>query len=203
MHLRPYPRFTAAEYLALDDASHRKHEFIGGEIIPHGEPDGPLVRGRTIPKALDGGRHHAITANLLIALGLRLRGQPHRVFTGDQRLGFEDSTERLYPDLVVATAPFEFKDRDLLNPRLVVEVVSPVSEDYDGGVKLRRYRTIASVTDVLLVEQDTRRVEHHRRVAAETWMMQPVTEGAVSVESLGVELPLDEIYVDLDGLPTG
>lgn len=188
MHARARPHYTEAEYLALEDASDRKHEFIDGEII-----------------AMAGGsaRHNAISLNVGGALTARLKGRPCRAFSSDQRVATAAGGDYVYPDIVVGCPPFDLDGATLRNPRLVVEVTSPSTRQHDQSTKLRIYQSIASVTDVLLVEQDTQRVEHHRRVGAETWMMQPVTEGAVTLTGLEVELPLDEIYADLDGLPTG
>ncbi|MEZ4431063.1 MAG: Uma2 family endonuclease [bacterium] len=86
-------------------------------------------------------------------------------------------------------------------PRLVVEVLSPGTEGHDRNRKWPLYQSIAALTDVLLVEQATRRVQHHRRVGPNEWLVRFVTAGEVALESLELSLPIDEIYSGVDELP--
>lgn len=181
MQARTRMIFSAAEYRALDDASDDKNEFIDGRIIAMagGSPD-----------------HNAIVVNISAELraGLRRCGGGCRVFSSDQRVQITASGNCVYPDVTVACPPAHFDGQTLLNPRVIVEVLSPSTADYDQGEKLARYLTLPSVTDVLLVSQDTRRVEHHRRAGPGASSREVVTAGAIKIDALGVEVPLDEIY---------
>ena len=88
----------------------------------------------------------------------------------------------------------------LTNPRIIVEVLSKATENYDRGEKFVRYRDIASFEDYLLVSQTEMLVEHHHKEAPGVWMMREHRGGdqAIGFESLGIELPLSEIYLDVD-----
>lgn len=188
MHARTRTQFTAAEYLALDDASEWKNELIDGRIL-----------------AMAGGSraHSLIAMNISAELRAALKGcgRPCEVYTSDRRVQLASSDSFVYPDASVACPPVEFDGHSLLNPRVIIEVLSPSTEDYDRGEKLARYLAIPSVTDVLLIAQDARRVEHHRRAGPGGSSKEVVTSGVIAIESLGVEVALDEIYylVDLPG----
>lgn len=189
MYARAQAFYTEAEYLALEAASDRKHEFIDGEII-----------------AMAGGSpaHNVICANIIIGIGRRLLGRPCRVVTSDQRVCVEESGTYVYPDVAVVCPPFETREDSpstFVAPRLVVEVLSPGTEGHDRNRKWPLYQSVASLHDVLLVEQSTRRVQHHRRVGPSEWLVRFVTEGEVTIEGLEVTLPLDEIYAGVDDLP--
>lgn len=190
MYARAQAFFTEAEYLALEAASDRKHEFIDGEII-----------------AMAGGSpaHNVICANIIIGIGRRLLGRPCRVVTSDQRLCVDDEGGTyVYPDVMVVCPPFATREGSpttFIAPRVVVEVLSPGTEGHDRNRKWPLYQSIAALTDVLLVEQSTRRVQHHRRVGPDEWLVRFVTAGEVAFESLEVSLPIDEIYSGVDELP--
>lgn len=187
MHPRARTRFTVAEYLAVDAVSDQKNEYVDGYIL--GRP----VTGRA---------HNLITANICVALGAALRGERRwEVYGCEQRVGDAGRGWFAYPDGVVACAPVAFDGHTLLDPRVVVEVLSPGTAAYDRGDKLRGYLALPSVSDVLLVAEDARRVAHHRRVGAGAASAVEVTAGGVAIGSLGVEVALGEIYrgVELPG----
>lgn len=171
-------RATQAEYFALDDASARRRELIDGRII--------ALPAETLA-------HGLVSANLTAALGVRLKGRRCRSFGGGWRVAVEGTGDLVFADAVVACPPYDLDARAIATPRLVAEVVSPASHGHDLGVKAPLYRSIGSLTDLLLVELRARRVVHHRRVGG-GWSERGVTEGAVSLASLEIELPLDEIY---------
>lgn len=181
---------TVHEYLQANRTWEIKHEWVDGELWA---------------KAGGSMRHNAVTMNIGIALGLRLRGRPCRPTTSDQRVRVDDDTY-LYPDVTVVCGLFQAYEGDshsLINPRVVVEVLSPSTREYDIGKNVERYFQVDSVSDVLLVDPDQSHVIHHARTS-EGWLRRDIREGAVRITGIeGVELPLDEVYADLDGIPAG
>lgn len=196
MNDRARMRFTEAEYLGLSAASERKFEFIDGEIILFGS-GGAVGERRSLA-------HNLITVNIAAGLHARLRGRPCKVFSSDQRLCVDDSGAYVYPDVTVVCPPFATREGSpttFIAPRLVVEVLSSGTEGHDRNRKWPLYQAIESLCDVLLVEQATRRVQHHRRVGPNEWLVRWVTDGEVAIESLEVALSIDEIYSGVEGLP--
>lgn len=178
MHARAYRPYTEAEYFALEEESELRHEFIDGQIY--------AMAGGT-------GAHSLISANVVGVLHALLRGKPCRPFTADRRIEIEATGDYVFPDAVVICPPFDLAKLSTSTPRVVVEVLSPSTRKRDLSLKLPLYRSIATLTDALFIEPKTRRVVHHRRVGGE-WSERVVTEGAVPLASLEIELPLDEIY---------
>lgn len=180
-------RMTEAEYLAFDLAQEGKHEFVNGDVVAMSgaSPD-----------------HDTVFGNLYLALGNRLRGGPCRVRGPDLRVRLDETGMYAYPDLVVVCGKPEFTDtrpETLLNPRVVVEVLSESTEDYDRGAKAAHYRHRASVDAVVLVDSRRRFVELQTRNADGTWTLAERTAGEVPLVALGVSLPLDELY---EGVPS-
>jgi Uma2 family endonuclease len=174
----------ADEYLERERQRDAKHELVHGVEI--------AMAGAT-PK------HNAIAMNLGAALKQRLRGRRCLVFPSDQRVHVEATGLFTYPDLTVVcdTPRFHPNGRDtLVNPRLVVEVLSSSTEAYDRGAKFAHYQSIASLEEYVLVSQTDERVEHYRRLETGQWLL-TVSEGADAVlvlPGLGCEIPLAEIY---------
>jgi Uma2 family endonuclease len=175
---------TADEYLERERPRDEKHELVHGVEI-----------------AMAGGtpRHNVIAMNLGAALKQRLRGRRCLVFPSDQRVHVEATGLFTYPDLtVVCDRPrFHPNGRDtLVNPRLVVEVLSSSTEAYDRGAKFAHYQSIASLEEYVLVSQTPERVEHYRRLETGQWLLTVSEgEGAVLVlPGLGCDVPLAEIY---------
>ena len=170
--------FTPEEYIALERKAEYKSEYFDGHII-----------------AMSGASraHNRITLDISTELNLRLRGKDCEVFSSDMRVRAGDSDAYFYPDAVVVCGKQEFEDNvldTLLNPILVVEVLSP-----DRSEKFTRYKHIASLQEYLLVSQDSVRVEHHRRHVAQ-WMLSHyrALEEVLLLPSIGCELSLRDIY---------
>jgi Uma2 family endonuclease len=149
-------------------------------------------------------RHNRIAGNIYRRLDVALDATACQVWNADQRVRVDETGTYVYPDVSVACGESRFtteRPASLLNPMVVVEVISPSTEDHDRGAKLAHYRRMASVREVLLVETNTRRAELYRRLEDGRWLIIDVTEGDVHVESLDVRLALDEIYAKTEGLP--
>lgn len=183
-------RYSEGEYLASELASDEKHEFRDGRIV-----------------AMSGARfrHNLIATNTARALGNRLGSKGCMVVQSDQRVHVPATKLYTYPDVVVVCGRPEIHARDgmsLLNPRLLVEVLSPSSEAYDRGAKFDHYRRIPSLIEYVLVWQAERRVEHRLRVEVGQWLLtETAGDGTVKLPGLGVELSLGEIYEGVDQLP--
>jgi len=173
--------YTYAEYLALEEESSVRHEFLDGEIyaMAGGSPD------------------HAALAAAVIGL---VRGQLPpgcRVFTSDLRVRIAATGLTTYPDAAVICGSTERSSEDSLavtNPLLLVEVTSPSTEEYDRGEKLRHYKGLPSLREVLIVSHRTPELTLHRREDAgwETTTSGPA--GALTLASVGARLDVDEVY---------
>lgn len=176
---------TEAEYLALDREAEMKSEFYNGEML-----------------AMAGGtyEHSLIGSNLVRELGARLKGGPCQVHGSDLRLKSEATGLYTYADVTVVCGEPRFLDdrRDtLLNPTLVIEVLSSSTEAYDRGRKFYHYSDIESVREYLLVAQDCIMVERfQRREPEEEWLFTAYRQvgSSVALDSVGCEVPLVEIY---------
>ena len=175
--------FSFEAYLELEEISPVKHEFLAGQVwaMAGGTPD-----------------HAAISVNVSTLLSTSLRGRPCRVYSSDLRVRVLATGLGTYPDVTVVCGRPEFdgedrKQQTVTNPRLIVEVLSPSTANYDRGEKLSHYQQIASLDELLLVAHDEQRVDVWRRTA-EGWTLQSITTASVELHSLGVELPLSEIY---------
>jgi Uma2 family endonuclease len=179
-------RFTEDEYLERERRSETKHELIHGEIV--------AMSGATL-------KHNAIAANVITALKARLKGRGCFVLGSDQRVHVAASGLYTYPDVtVVCDKPkFHPKDKDtLLNPRVLIEILSSSTEAYDRGAKFAHYRSILSLEEYVLVAQNGQRVECFRRIEAGEWLL-TLREGdgaVLPLRGLGCEIPLAEIYED-------
>jgi Uma2 family endonuclease len=178
---------TADEYLERERERETKHELVDGVEV---------ARAGGSPK------HDAIAGNVIIALGMRLRGRC-LVFPSDQRVHVEATGLFTYPDVtVVCGAPkLHPNGRDtLLNPRVLVEVLSTSTEAYDRGAKFAHYQSIGSLEEYVLVSQAEKRVEHFRRLETGQWLL-TVAEGqeaTLVLPALGCEVGLAEIYEGIE-----
>ena len=179
-------RYTFVEYLDLEELSPVKHEFIDGHVW-----------------AMAGGSpaHAAIAVNVASALREQLKGRPCRVFSSDLRVRVRETGLSTYPDVTVVcdeleTDPDDPRGYTVVNPTLVVEVLSPSTEDYDRGEKLAHYKRIAGLREIVLVAHDVRRIEVWRR-DAQTWTLDVTsTDGTAALQSVGATLALADVFDD-------
>ncbi len=178
--------FSFPEYVLLEQMSTVKHEYLEGEVwaMAGGTPE-----------------HAAIAANVIRLLGERLRGKRCRVFTSDLRIRVRETGLGTYPDASVICDEVELDPEDpkghtAVNPILLVEVLSPSTQDYDAGEKLEHYRRIPSLREILLVSHERRQVTLWSREGG-AWTSRAAGEGErVELTGLGCELSVDEIYFD-------
>jgi len=180
---------TVEEYLEHTRTSSVKYEWVNGQAW-----------------AMTGGRlrHQAVATNVVIALGVRLKGRPCRPVNSDQRVYVEQTDNFYYPDASVICGPFQRAEPDphsIVNPTCIVEVLSPSTRNYDLGGKFEDYRLIPTLRDALFIDPHDRRVIHLARTD-QGWLRRDLTQGAVVLTGLdGLALPLDEIYADLEDVP--
>jgi Uma2 family endonuclease len=179
---------TEDEYFERERLSEAKHELLHGVIL--------AMAGASR-------EHNAIAGNIVRALGVLLKERRCLVFPSDQRVHVEATGLFTYPDVTVACEELRFhpKQRDtLLNPRVIVEVLSDSTEGYDRGAKFAHYRTIPSLLEYVIVSQREHRIEHYRRLDTDQWVLTAYEgDGAVvALPALGCELPLVEVYAKLD-----
>lgn len=182
---RPAEQFIPpADYLALERKAETKSEYLNGHIY-----------------AMSGAsrNHNRITINLAAMLHSRLKGKPCEPFSSDMRVKVNPTGLYTYPDLVVACGASRFDDQQLdtlLNPTVIIEVLSDSTAAYDRGDKFAHYRTLESLTDYLLVAQDKPRIEHFSRQQNGQWLYS-ATDGlsaTVEIATIGCVLPLAEVY---------
>lgn len=179
-------RYTYGEYLYLEERSTVEHEFVDGQVLamPPVTPD-----------------EAALAANMIALLADRLRGRPCRVLTSDVRIRVAATGLATYPDASAVCGeqvadPDDPKGNTLVNPTVIVEVLSPSTEAYDRGEKLGHYKQIPSLQEILHIAQEEQRVEQWRR-EGDHWTLE-VSHGneAAALPSLGVELPMSDVYRD-------
>jgi Uma2 family endonuclease len=138
MSAAPKRKLTAAEYLAIEREAPLKSEFYNGEMF--------AMAGASR-------EHNAIKDNLIIEAGSRLKGRRCRTFSSDQRVQLTPTGMFVYPDIVLVCDPPQYSelDRDsLVNPDVVVEVLSPSTEGYDRGFKFAQYQLLPSIREYVL-----------------------------------------------------
>ncbi len=172
------------EYLARERRAAYRSEFYRGEMF--------AMAGATW-------EHTLIKDNLAAEARNRLKGGPCQVVTSDLRVRVDATGLYTYPDLVVVCEPPQFEDDvhdTLLNPRVIVEVLSDSTEKYDRGAKFGHYRQLPSVLEYVLVAQDRPLVERYVRQADDAWLLTAFSDLTETFEfgSVAVSIPLEEIY---------
>lgn len=179
--------FSFAEYVELEEVAGVRHEFLDGQVW-----------------AMSGGspEHAGVACNVIAMLVTALRGRPCRVYSADLRVRSFATGLGTYADVTVICGTVEYDPEDrrghtALNPRVIVEVLSPSTEAYDRGEKFAHYQQIPSLHEVLFVAHDRREVEVVRREADGSWSRHVAVAGACArLASLGCDLLVDEIYRD-------
>lgn len=180
-------RFSFGQYLMLEEDSGIKHEFLEGQVW-----------------AMSGGtpEHAAVAGNVLTLLNVQLAGKKCRVFTSDLRIRVVATGLGTYPDVSVvcgrlALDPEDAKRHTVVNPRILVEVLSPSTEVYDRGEKLRQYQQVPSVDEIVLVAHDRPEIEVVRREADGTWSRHVARAGeSARLLSIDCDLPVSEVFRD-------
>ncbi|MDX1945622.1 MAG: Uma2 family endonuclease [Pirellulaceae bacterium] len=187
----PVKRLTEQEYLTRERKAPFKSEFYRGEMF--------AMAGATR-------EHNVIATNISRGLGNQLTGKRCDVYQSDMKVRVAATGRFTYPDVVVACQPRQFADEQkdvLLNPTLLVEVLSDSTAGYDRGEKATDYRELPSLHEFLLVSQDQALVEHYIRQTPDTWQITRIVglESTVELASIGCRLILAEIYAEVEFPP--
>ena len=184
-------RLTEAEYLELERAALCKSEFYQGEMF-----------------AMSGGKpqHSLIATNLAREFGNRLRDRTCVAYNTDLRLKIEATGLYTYPDLSVICGPLRFAegtDDTVVNPTVIVEVLSDSTEGYDRGTKFEHYRQIPTLQEYLLVSQKAPRIEQFIRQADGDWLLKQAAgmEKGLELPSLGIVISLAKVFAQVSFLP--
>jgi Uma2 family endonuclease len=188
MASQPKTFYTPEEYLALERSCETKHEYYNGEIFAMGGASK---------------QHVLIVTNLIGELHSGLKEGPCTVYSTDLRVQVATTGLYTYPDVIVLCDELRFSDEQedtLLNPALIIEVLSESTKDYDRGGKFEQYRTIDSFVEYLLIAQDRPHVEHHTRQPDGTWILHETNslEVTIQLKSVPCSLRIADIYAKID-----
>jgi len=183
----PELRFSSEEYLERERAAERKSELFDGQIYA-------MVGASK--------EHTRIVTRAASLLDTQLRGKTCEPFSQDMRVKINALGDYFYPDIAVAcNGEWEDEKFDtLLNPRVIIEVLSPSTASYDRDKKFKSYQNLPSITDYILVAQDEPRVEHFARQnddsQSDSWLLRIAKglDSQIEIESIGCVLKLAEIF---------
>ncbi len=184
MSVEPHRRLSPQEYLAAERQAETRSEYLEGDVF-----------------AMSGAsrRHNLIVVNVAASLHGQLKGRGCETYAGDMRIHIPATGLYTYPDVAVVCGEPRFEDSaldTLLNPTLLIEVLSPTTEGYDRGKKFAHYRTLASLREYVLVSQEEVRVEVFSRQDDGHWLLSEAgrLEEAVPLGAIGCELRLADAY---------
>ena len=187
------PRYSPAEYLALEREAPYKSEYINGQIY--------AMAGASR-------RHNIIEGNIYRLIGQHFVGRPCEAYVTEVRVKVSPTGMYTYPDVVAVCGEPRFEDSHtdtLTNPTVIVEVLSPSTEAYDRGEKFAHYRRLDSLMEYVLVAQDKVRVEHYAR-QGDGWLLTEISDrdGVLRLAAIDCAVPLRDMYdkVDFEGATT-
>ncbi len=184
MALLPIQRYTPEQYLEIDRKAETRSEYVAGEIL--------AMAGASR-------EHNRITLNIGASQTEQIRGKSCEPFTSDLHVKERTTGSYLFPDAVAGCAPLEFEDSSLdilLNPVVVMEVLSPTTEADDRSWKFAHSRRIASLQDYVMLSQYQPFAEHYTRQAEDIWTLMELSSlsDVLNLPSRGCDLPLSVIY---------
>ncbi|KKJ00712.1 Uma2 family endonuclease [Prochlorothrix hollandica] len=182
--LAPPQTYSLDQYRQLEESAEDRHEYHDGQITP--------MTGGTL-------EHAKLISQLIFLFCLALQNTEFEVYGGDIRIWIPEQNRGLYPDLsIIAGEPLLTANRrdEVLNPCLVLEVLSSSTEAYDRGKKFRYYRSIPSLQDYLLVSQTEPLMEHYHRDEADRWILTPYSalEATLTLPTVNLEVALAQVY---------
>ncbi len=193
--LKSKPYYTVEQYLNWEREGDERSEFVDGEIYA---------------MAGESGAHADISMNLAGSLQRQLKGSECRARTKDSKVRSGALKEHLgrgmvsYPDMVVICGDVEYHDDQndvILNPKVVIEVLSDSTQDFDRGIKFMRYRNFnPTLTDYVLISQTEPHVEHYLRRENGEWLLREYDglDRSFKIESINCEISLTELYDRID-----
>ena len=184
MAAKPQGLLSREEYLALERRGEEKHEHLAGELV--------AMVGASF-------RHNLIQTRVLASLYQQLRGRPCEVTPSDLRVTVGALGIYTYPDVTVVCGEPQFEDAEqdtLLNPTVLIEILSPSTESYDRGKKFQPYRLIPTFREYLLIAQDQPLIEHYVRQAHNRWLLATFEQlgDVIALDAIGCTLALADVY---------
>jgi Uma2 family endonuclease len=184
MAIQPDIYVTPEEYLDRERQAEYKSEYFAGQVV-----------------AMSGAsrEHNLIVTNIVISLGQQLKGRPCEVYPSNMRVKMPATGSYVYPDVVAVCGEPELEDAHfdtLLNPTALIEVLSPFTESLDRGAKAQGFRLIESLSEYLLVAQDTYRIEHYIRQPEDRWVLIDIRfpDQIIQLASINCELAVRDVY---------
>jgi Uma2 family endonuclease len=176
--------YTPAEYLELEEKAEFRSEYRDGEIVP-------MVGGTT--------NHNRISLNVASNLTFSLKGQSYEVYMFDVRLWIPPNRQYTYPAVMLIQGEpiyLENTTSTVTNPRLIVEVLSKSTGNYDRGDKFDYYRSIPTLQEYILIDQSRYHVIQYVKANEEQWLMTNYSqaEGIVKLGSVDLTLSLHDLY---------
>ncbi|KAF0241545.1 MAG: hypothetical protein FD167_3991 [bacterium] len=188
MSTQPKHFYTLEEYFEVVKSSEEKYEYWNGQVF--------LMSG--------GSEQHTLIAdNILTSLKIQLRGRQCRAMSGDTAILVPSAPPFRYADGLVVCGQLHFENISgvaaLTNPILIVEVLSPSSQNYDRGAKFTFYQSIASFSEYLLAEQSQPRIIHYVKESDNTWTPNEIIgiESNLVLSSIDCTLALSDVYQDV------
>ena len=177
-------KLTIAEYIEFEKNSDEKHEYYQGELF--------AMAGAKVA-------HNRIVTRLTILAGQQLRGKTCEPFNSDQRIHVPDNTLFTYPDISIVCGPVKTLNNDnynILNPSIIIEVLSPGTKNYDRGEKFQLYRAIPTLKEYILIDSQFIHIEAFRINAQGHWELEEYDTPTASLllPLVGVAIPVQEIY---------
>jgi Uma2 family endonuclease len=176
--------YTHAEYLALEEKADYRSEYRQGEMV--------AMAGASV-------NHNRITINVSTVLTNTFAEKPCEAFSTDLRVWVERRNLFTYPDVLATCGDLTFyegRTDTITNPQVIIEVLSESTAAYDRGEKFQAYWTLDSLAEYVLIDQYRVRIEYFQRISEKEWRLIVLTktDDVLPLESVGVELPLDQIY---------
>src|SRR2546423_2967178 len=184
MASQPQTYLTPEEYLAIERRAEYKSEYVDGVMY--------AMSGASL-------NHNTIVANVVAELGLQLRGRPYRVLPSDMKERMPDSRKFFYPDISVVCGEPQFHDDRtdiILNPDLIIEVLSESTAAFDRGLKFQSYRQLESLKEYILISQDSQVIEQFISQTKEKWTYIAAVgmESSLDLPSIECTLRLKAVY---------
>ena len=180
--------FSPEEYLEMERKADYRSQYLDGEIF--------AMAGASEP-------HNLITVSVAAVLHSQMKGRSCKVYASDMRVDVRLNGLYTYPDVVAICGEIKLSDEHkdmLLNPTVIIEVLSESTEAFDRGEKFERYRRIESLVEYLLVAQDRPHIEHYVRQASGRWLLSEANglDNSLHLNSIGCDLSLADVYEKLD-----
>ena len=177
-------KISIEAYLEMEYASPEKHEYYKGEIF--------AMSGAKMP-------HNEISSNLMTSIGSKLKGKRCKPYGSDLRVHIESNTLFTYPDLSIICGErvtLNNDDYNVLNPTIIIEILSPSTKNYDRGEKFKLYRDIPTLKEYILVDSESIHIEVFRLNETNHWELEEYDDltGSVPVKAIRESILVSEIY---------